>query len=137
MPKSVFSSITDTVTLLLNTPIVPPLPKGIKNIALTELPHSTPRRHAEALELERSRSVDLAAGDICLQPGQRMSDESGRTSTQSHGSSDQSARDDVATGMVAPVVHQLSRRPSYIQEELEPDLHLALDAERVLSQAET
>ncbi|KAG1743231.1 uncharacterized protein EDB91DRAFT_1247311 [Suillus paluster] len=123
MPKSVLSSITDTVNLLLNTPIVPPLPKQIKDVALTELPHSTPRRHAEALELERSRSVDLAAGDSIFLQG--MSDESRRTSTQSRESSDQSARDDVPTGMAAPA------------EELEHDLHLALDAERVLSQAET
>src|SRR6267154_3917011 len=98
MHKSVFSSITDTVTLLLKTPIDPPLPKGKKDVALTELPHAMPRRRAEALELERSRSADLAAGDICLQvgpsghPGQRISDESGRTSTQSNGRSDQSAR---------------------------------------------
>ncbi|KAG1751019.1 hypothetical protein EDB19DRAFT_1674495 [Suillus lakei] len=134
MPKSVLSSITDTITLLLNTPIVPPLSKPTKDVALTELPHSTPRRRAEALELERSRSVDLAAGDICLQ---RMSDESGRTSTQSHGSSDQPARNDLPGGMVAPVVHQLSRRSSYIQEELEPDLHLALDTECAMSWAET
>lgn len=134
MPKSVLSSISDTVTLLLNTPIVPPLSKRTKDVALTELPRSTPRRRAEALELERSRSVDLAAGDMCLQ---RMSDGSGRTSTHSHGSSDQSVRDGLPTGMVEPVVHQLSRRSSYIQEELEPDLHLALDAERAMSRAET
>ncbi|KAG2131828.1 hypothetical protein DEU56DRAFT_452867 [Suillus clintonianus] len=134
MPKSVYSSITDIITLLLNTPIVPPLPKQTKDVALTELPHSTPRRRAEELELERSRSVGLAAGDISLQ---RMSGESPRTSTQSRRSSDQSSRDDVPTGMVAPVVHQLSRRSSYIQEELEIDLHLALDAERAMRQAET
>ncbi|KIK48023.1 hypothetical protein CY34DRAFT_798643 [Suillus luteus UH-Slu-Lm8-n1] len=69
MPKSVLSSISDTVTLLLNTPIVPPLSKRAKDVALTELPHSTPRRRAEALELERARSVDLAAGDVCLLVG--------------------------------------------------------------------
>lgn len=134
MPKSILSSISDTVTLLLNTPIVPPLSKPTKDVALTELPHSTPRRRAEALELERSRSVDLAAGDVHIQ---RTSDESGRTSTQSHGSSDQSERDDLPTGMVAPVVHQLSRRSSYIQQELEPDLHLALDAERATGRTKT
>lgn len=47
-----------------------------------------------------------------------MSDESGRTSTQSHGSSDQSVRDDLPTGMVEPVAHQLSRRSSYIQASM-------------------
>ncbi|KAG2034878.1 hypothetical protein BDR03DRAFT_577146 [Suillus americanus] len=132
MPKSVISSISDTVILLLNTPIVPPLSKYTKDVALTELPRSTPRRRAEALELERSRSVDLAAGDLSLQG---VSNESGRTSTESHGpgSSNQSVRDDLPTGMVEPVTHQLFRRPSYIQEELEPDLHLAPDAERAAS----
>jgi hypothetical protein len=82
-----------------------------------------------------------------------MSDESRRTSTQSHGSSGQSLRDDLPTGMVEPVTHQLSRRSSYIQasmtyahlnsavltihnqEELDPDL--ALEAERAMSRAET
>lgn len=132
MQKSVLSSISDTITLLLNTPIVPPPSKRTKDLALTELPRSTPRRRAEALELERSRSVDLAAGDL-----QRMSDESGRTSTQSHGSSDQSVRDDLPTGMVEPVAHQLSRRSSYIQDELEAGLHLAMDAEHAMSRAET
>ncbi|KAG2144192.1 uncharacterized protein EDB93DRAFT_1251788 [Suillus bovinus] len=133
MPKSILSSISDTVTLLLNTPIVPPLSKPTKDVALTELPHSTPRRRAEALELERSRNVDLAAGD--MGPQQRISDESGRTSTQSYGSSDRSVRDDLPTGMVEPVAHQLSRRSSYIQasEELEPDLRLAMNAERAMS----
>ncbi|KAG1822627.1 uncharacterized protein BJ212DRAFT_1329311 [Suillus subaureus] len=115
MPKSVLSSISDTVTLLLNTPIVPPHPKRTKDVALTELPRSTPRRRAEALELERSRGVDLAAGDVLLQ----------------------SVRDDLPTGVMEPVVHQLSRRSSYIQEELDPDLHLALDAERAASRAKT
>lgn len=132
MPKSVLSSISDTVTLLLNTPIVPPLSKRAKDVALTELPRSTPRRRAEALELERARSVDLAAGDVCLL---RMSDESRRTSTQSHGSSGQSVRGDLPTGMVEPVAHQLSRRSSYIQEESDPDLYL--DAKSAISQAET
>lgn len=134
MQKSVLSSISDTITLLLNTPIVPPPSKRTKDLALTELPRSTPRRRAEALELERSRSVDLAAGDTCLQ---RMSDESGRTSTQSHGSSDQSVRDDLPTGMVEPVAHQLSRRSSYIQDELEAGLHLAMNAEHAMRRAET
>jgi hypothetical protein len=69
MPKSILSSISDTVTLLLNTPIVPPLSKRPKDVALTELPRLTPRRRAEALELERARSVDLAAGDMCLLVG--------------------------------------------------------------------
>lgn len=134
MPKSVLSSISDTITLLLNTPIVPPLSKQTKDVMLTELPHSTPRRRAEALELERSRSVDLAAGDMCPQ---RMSDETGRTSTQSRGSSDQSVRDDLPTGMVEPVAHQLSRPSSYIQQELEPVLHLVLDGDHATSRAET
>lgn len=130
MPKSVLSSISDTVTLLLNTPIVPPLSKRAKDVALTELPRSTPRRRAEALELERARSVDLAAGDVCLLVGNL-----GWQSTQSHGSSGQSVRGDLPTGMVEPVAHQLSRRSSYIQEELDPDLYL--DAESAMSQAET
>lgn len=64
-----------------------------------------------------------------------MSDESRRTSTQSHGSSGQSVRGDLPTGMVEPVAHQLSRRSSYIQEESDPDLYL--DAESAMSQAET
>jgi hypothetical protein len=66
MLKAVFVSITDTVTFLLNTPIVPPRPKGTKDsdVALTELPHSIPRR---CIELQRTRSADLADGDnICL-----------------------------------------------------------------------
>jgi hypothetical protein len=84
-----------------------------------------------------------------------MSDESRRTSTQSHGSSGQSVRGDLPTGMVEPVAHQLSRRSSYIQasmvcidsnsavlimhnqEESDPDLYLALDAENAMSRTET
>lgn len=63
MSKSVFSSIADTITLLLNTPIVPPLPKGMTDVALTDLPRSIPHLCVETLVLERSRNVDLAAGD--------------------------------------------------------------------------
>lgn len=66
-----------------------------------------------------------------------MSDESRRTSTQSHGSSGQSVRGDLPTGMVEPVAHQLSRRSSYIQEESDSDLYLALDAENAMSRTET
>ncbi|OJA21014.1 hypothetical protein AZE42_02355 [Rhizopogon vesiculosus] len=114
MPKSVFSSIADTITLLLNTPIVPPLSKGTTDVALTDLSHLTPRVEVEALELKRSCSADLAAGDdIHLE---RISDESGRTSTstESQGNSGQSARDDLLPRIVGPpVVYQVSRRSSH------------------------
>jgi len=48
MPKTVFSTITDTLTFFLNIPIVPPRPKGTKDVALVELPHSMCQRSAEA-----------------------------------------------------------------------------------------
>jgi hypothetical protein len=62
MTKSFFSSITNTATLLLNTPIVAPPPKGMRAVALLELA-PTPRRRIEALDLARSRSADPAARD--------------------------------------------------------------------------
>jgi len=80
MTKSFFSSITDTATLLLNTPIFTPPPKEMRDVALFELA-PTPRRRTEALEPAKFRSADPAASDdIYLE---RISDENERTSTQS------------------------------------------------------
>ncbi|KIJ60296.1 hypothetical protein HYDPIDRAFT_117380, partial [Hydnomerulius pinastri MD-312] len=95
----VLSTITETITLLLNTPIVPPPVGGSgsgREVALTEMPRSSHRRRQEAPVLEGVRNNGLDAADVFVLGTASM--ESRRTSTQSHGSSDRVISEELPNG---------------------------------------
>ncbi|KAH7909910.1 hypothetical protein BJ138DRAFT_169724 [Hygrophoropsis aurantiaca] len=98
--STLLSSISETIVLLLNTPIVPPVPTNNRaGVQLTDLPH---RRRTG---MDRGRSGDLTEDAFGGGGGEtfvlgRPSEESLRTTTTGERTSGESGglRDDVPAG---------------------------------------
>ncbi|KAF9220497.1 hypothetical protein BS17DRAFT_787089 [Gyrodon lividus] len=60
----ILSAISDTITLLLNTPIVPPPDNMSASIALTEIPRRSRRGQQDGLTIEQMLSGRSEAANV-------------------------------------------------------------------------
>ncbi|KAH7925898.1 hypothetical protein BV22DRAFT_1033503 [Leucogyrophana mollusca] len=95
--STLLASISETLTLLLNTPIVPPqLGENGADVPLTDLPH---RRRGGIDRARSGSSLEEAFGEEEAFVLERTSEESTRTTTEDRTSSELSGvRDDVPAG---------------------------------------
>ncbi|KIJ14934.1 hypothetical protein PAXINDRAFT_12204 [Paxillus involutus ATCC 200175] len=103
----ILSAVTDIITLLLNTPIVPP-PDNVnaRVVALTELP-SRHRGQWDGPTIERTLSERSEAADVFALGSSSIG--STRTSTQTRGSGNSATLDELPGGGLPEAA--ISRRP--------------------------